>query len=398
MTSPTHLYLFNPDHDMALANQDVNYMAPAAARQLADDLVLLPAWYGNPQGFVLAPSAYNLSYLDGLREFFPDLPRLLTEPEVAASHGLVPSPWGWDPAVKKRLSVFGVSEDMLPSALQLEQIRCCSHRSLAVELLPALQFDHLFCGESFFFSSVDELKQFVEAAPACILKAPLSGSGKGLYRCKGVFTPHIHNWCLSVIKQQGGVVGEPLYDKAEDFAMEFYADESGHVAFCGYSLFSTNAGGAYEGNLLAMDAEIVRRLSGYVPAGSLDLLKERLPEELARRLQGRYHGYFGVDMMICRSSRGYLIHPCVEVNLRMNMGMVARLFYDRYVRQGVTGEYRVLFYPSNEALKDEHLRMQKEYPLEISGGRIVRGYLPLVPVTQKSRYRAFVCIGPLSLP
>ena len=57
-----------------------------------------------------------------------------------------------------------------------------------------------------------------------MLKAPLSGSGKGLNWCKGIFTTFISGWCARVAASQGGVVGEPIYNKVEDFAMEFYAD------------------------------------------------------------------------------------------------------------------------------------------------------------------------------
>ena len=54
------LYIFNPDHDLALASGNVNYMPPASARQMAADLALLPVWYASPESAVLAPSAYNL--------------------------------------------------------------------------------------------------------------------------------------------------------------------------------------------------------------------------------------------------------------------------------------------------------------------------------------------------
>lgn len=67
----------------------------------------------------------------------------------------------------------------------------------------------------------------------------------------------------------GGVVGEPIYNKVEDFAMEFYSDGKGRIIFAGYSLFRTNAGGAYEGNRLLPDAEIERRLSAYVSVAAL---------------------------------------------------------------------------------------------------------------------------------
>ena len=36
--------------------------------------------------------------------------------------------------------------------------------------------------------------------------------------------------------------------------------------------------------------------------------------------------------------------PCVEINLRMNMGVVARLIYDNYVCDGVQGRYVIEYY------------------------------------------------------
>lgn len=38
------LYLFNPDQDLALASGETNYMAPASARKMAEELALLPIW------------------------------------------------------------------------------------------------------------------------------------------------------------------------------------------------------------------------------------------------------------------------------------------------------------------------------------------------------------------
>ena len=42
------LYLFNPDSDLALANNEANYIAPASARRMAQDMALLPIWYAAP--------------------------------------------------------------------------------------------------------------------------------------------------------------------------------------------------------------------------------------------------------------------------------------------------------------------------------------------------------------
>jgi hypothetical protein len=61
---------------------------------------------------------------------------------------------------------------------------------------------------------------------------------------------------------------------------------------------------------------------------------------------GQYQGIVGIDMMVVR---GGLIHPCVEINLRMNMGVVAMKLYE----EGLTSLSRSLygghyFYPAIE--------------------------------------------------
>ena len=39
------LYIFNPDTDLALANNRENYMPPARVKQMTKELELLPLWY-----------------------------------------------------------------------------------------------------------------------------------------------------------------------------------------------------------------------------------------------------------------------------------------------------------------------------------------------------------------
>ena len=63
------LYVFNPDADMALGNNEENYMAPATIRRMAEDLALLPIWYAQPGSGVLASSAYNADYLKRKRAY-----------------------------------------------------------------------------------------------------------------------------------------------------------------------------------------------------------------------------------------------------------------------------------------------------------------------------------------
>lgn len=394
------LYLFNPEHDLALASGEPHYMPPASARQLAEELAALPVWYADPGSAVLGASAYNLAFLKAMQQRLPLSVVWTTEPEVAAEALLEPSPWGWNPALRKRMLTLGVHEEQLPLVAALEAFRHFSHRERAVELLPGLQLSAYFCGRSTFLTKPTGWQHFVESQSACLLKAPLSGSGKGLNWCKGVFTPFISGWCTRTAASQGGVVGEPIYNKVEDFAMEFLADGRGRTAFAGYSLFATSVSGGYEGNLLLTDEEIESRLSRYVPLAELRALRIRLEAELSALLGRAYSGYLGVDMMICRfpdEVPEYRIHPCVEINLRMNMGVVARLLYNRYLKPGSCGVFRIVHHPvAGEALQ-AHRQMEAEHPLLIEAGRVVSGYLPLVPVTAQSHYRAFAALA-LSLP
>lgn len=392
------LYIFNPEHDLALASGEANYMAPASARRMASELALLPMWYAEEGSAVLAPSAYNLDYVKKIQELLGLSVDLITEPELAIEQDLDIRPWGWDVALRKRLSVLGVDEVLLPSMGQLNDLREYSHRSKAVALLPELQLNEYFCGESYYLKTPEEWKRFVEGRKECLLKAPLSGSGKGLNWCKGIFTPFISGWCTRVAASQGGVIAEPIYNKVEDFAMEFYSDGAGELTFVGYSLFHTGKSGMYEGNRLLSNEAIRKQLAQYIPLEALMDLENCLKYRLSALVGTVYKGYLGVDMMICRFPENekpvFRIHPCVEINLRMNMGVIARFLHDRYVRPGSTGRFVIDYHPSEGEALQEHERMSATYPLEIREGRVYSGYLPLVPVHKRSCYRAWIWVTP----
>ena len=90
---------------------------------------------------------------------------------------------------------------------------------------------------------------------------------------------------------------------------------------------------AYESNNLLSDQAIEERLSAFISLEDIYKLRDELIQVFSTRIAGCYNGYLGVDMMICRfeSSPTYRIHPCVEVNLRMNMGVVAHSLYQRVI-------------------------------------------------------------------
>ena len=127
------------------------------------------------------------------------------------------------------------------------------------------------------------------------------------------------------IQEQGGIVVEPFYaDKELDFAMEFWVDGSS-TRFLGYSVFSADEMGHYGGNYVESQDELLRRI--FLPDELLQRLIDYHQRELSRL---SYRGPVGIDMMRLSDGR---VHPCVEINFRRTMGLLALALYNK----GITG-------------------------------------------------------------
>ena len=389
------LYLFNPDNDLALANGDENYVPSAQALRMGADLAFLPAWYAREAAVVLSPEPGTDQRSEKWYErLLADVRCLDKYPENFGELAGV-TPWGWNAMLAKKLRLSGVPQNLIPSAAQIDRIRHFSNRSFSATILKRLQGPEWLCGSTVFLESVRDVNSFVRSVPDGLLKAPWSGSGKGIFWYEdGAYTPRLGSWAGKIIAKQGGLVAEPRYCKEKDFAMEFHSDGKGTVAFAGYSLFRTDCRGAYQGNLLASDEMIVNRLSRFTGREWLTELRSELERLLSAAIGGWYTGYLGVDMMVCRFEEKpyFRIHPCVEINLRMNMGVVPRLFFDRFVTPGSQGCFTVGYFKSAAALQENHREFADKHPLVVKNGKIRSGYLSLTPVGESTRYRASIRI------
>ena len=220
---------------------------------------------------------------------------------------------------------------------------------------------------------------------------PYSGSGKGIVWLRGAITDKQTDWCRRVIKVQGGIVVEPVLSKVQDFAMEFEMTDA-DIRFVGYSLFKSAPSGAYLGNVLLSDAEIEDELSTYIERRILLELKDALKTKLSSYFP-HYRGYLGVDMMVCKTDAAtYHLQPCVEVNMRMNMGIVAHRIQEQFVHPNSTGLFSINYFKQEgEALKSSSA-MQAHNPLVIETGKIKSGYLALTPIDKDTRYTATIAI------
>jgi hypothetical protein len=158
--------------------------------------------------------------------------------------------------------------------------------------------------------------------PLLIFKSPWSSSGRGVF---------VGDWrderartrLQGFLSSQGGFVTDRFYaDKVLDFAMEFFICEDHTVEFLGYSVFHAAESGAYGYNYVESQQELLQRI------GADEALLQRLIDYHKEHLsQIAYHGPVGIDMLKTADGR---IHPCIEINLRMNMGILALLLHERY--------------------------------------------------------------------
>ena len=354
-----HFMAFNPEHDLALANGDRHFIAPKSIREMACDLA----------------------------------PLLKV---INCNHSIV---WGWDAAIKEQLLRRKIPFDMLPSDVALVALRTHSGRKTAHHILQTLRSgtsNNFYEGESYIIRHIDEIDDYAVKHQHIILKDPLSSSGKGL---RHINTNDGWNkakeWANALIRRHGYLTAEPFYHKEQDFAMEFYATGN-QCHFIGYSLFTTNNHGRYDGNILLPDEQIEIFLSQYVHCAALHELQAWIinhrhliiPSEWDTTL---FPLHFGIDMMIIKAKDStYKIHPCVEINLRLNMGIIAHEAARQYLAPEVKGLFKIAFFPDSQHLLRFHEEQKERFPAKFQEDRLVKGYLPLTPISKETKHHAYI--------
>lgn len=293
--------------------------------------------------------------------------------------------WGWDASLVHSLQKAGYTN--LPSNEQLADIRTLSSRRTAVEVLKQLRRNLRglpLVGESAFITSPEAFsdafplppiqpakgndnllvssspitgeKAAPLPSPTHIIKEPYSSSGRGLRPVCTFITPKTRQWALRCIREQGGVEVEPYYNKVMDFAMEFTCHKSG-VCYDGLSVFLTRGNNTYTGNIVAPQDFLEDRICAYINRDVLASVRDSLIETLSNVLTNRYLGPIGVDMMVVKQDDRYMLHPCVEINLRRTMGNLA-LYMLPLLPDGQKATFSILFHKDPQALCSQIRELQ----------------------------------------
>ena len=319
------LAIFNPEHDLCLANGDANYVPPASALRFArQEAHLMKSIYGDGCEACAAEDVR-------LTQAFKHSGTQAFEQSIVA--------WGWDASLVRRLIKRGVPRELMPTDEQLATIRRLSHRRTALSAAKACGFKPM--GEEAF--RLSEVQTLLDRHRRVVLKAPWSGSGRGLRWVDNALSAHDADWLEKLLATQGSVIVEPRCEVVQDFALEYYIGGQGReaysstqalqnsstqafkqssISFKGYSWFETQ-NGVYRENRLLSDDEILRRLSAYIPIEKLISAKSAIETWLAAEVEPQYEGPLGIDMFVYKAADGYALNPMVEINFRHTMGHVA---------------------------------------------------------------------------
>ena len=316
------LLVFNPEHDLALAANLSNFTAPHAGRQLRADLGFIPAIWAAADDCVLVENVEDAErrFLRLTRRPFG---RFIAKEQICKHKFTAVDVWGWDMAIRSYLFRWGIDAAIMPTATQIDDIRQLSHRRYAMQLLDCLQMPGII-GSSCETNQIENIIDRLHSGEHLVVKAPWSSSGRGVRFMEDDVNIYDNGWLRNVIVKQGSVMVEPYYNKVKDFGMEFVSDGNGSVSYIGLSLFQTS-NGAYTGNILASEEEKENLISRYIPIDLLKTVQQKICAKMGSWLKDQYTGVFGIDMMVVRrdDGDGFLLHPCVEINLRRTMGHVA---------------------------------------------------------------------------
>ncbi len=296
---------------MALAVNADRYTPTKHIQRMEADLAMLPSLWADDADLILTP--------DGIRDCHGRAARI----DASA----VPMPWGWNRSVRNRFVSLGVDKGLMPADWELDEWRLFASRKWSAEYnvklysrldgmswLVGNQLD--FCNDS------ASLSAWLSDHPDCpfIIKSEYSSSGRGNRVVRSA-----DQLALLRVKR---VAADHYYNKVLDFAMEFEVTDDG-VCYLGLSVFRTSDEGKYVGNCVASQSDLSAMVLSCMPAcwaDALPALAEAHRTLLAESIQGHYRGMVGIDMMVVDGGR---LHPCVEINLRMNMGIVAMMIHER---------------------------------------------------------------------
>lgn len=324
---------------MAIANRTVSYQPNRFLQQFETDLGMLPAYLAKPNDWLLLNRIPSVEFIESLKTQGLELPKLKRIDKVFAGDAFSENmfseirPWGWSPVFlhQIRFIVPFCNQNFQDDSTRFlcRDDRYFYSRKFSLEVLEEIvqnsSTSNLISTQELPIqcSTVENAEIAHQKNRQSVLKAPWSSSGRGLSMLRlPDFNTSVRNWAKGVIKTQGYIMCEPLLKKLVDFSFQFRIKQN-KLQYLGITFFRTDEKGQYKGHYLhEHPSEIESVYINFIKTNEMEVSDE-LADVLSKKLKDKYNGYFGVDAMLVSINNKLKIQPCVEINLRYNMGIIA---------------------------------------------------------------------------
>ena len=410
------VWAYTPDMEEHLAFPQGDYVPNKSVAAMQRDLRGLPMFLAKRDDVVLVDSQPCPRFLNDLLDLGFTIPefveaefdktRLPRRHELTGRAVAELRPWGWSPQVRDFLAPLssstsrdGTSCRQVGDGTFSKAWFADRYASLTTQL-PFAEHCLVDPGPTVvrdMDSAGARAVELIESGfPMVVVKAPWGASGRRNLR----LLPDGPNgrqavWMEKIIKRQGGLILEGLFDKVCDLSCQFEVGSKGEFRLRGITRPMTDSLGRFRGIAVTRPfRDMPPHLRDFVfqATGDAKWMKHTL-SELAQRVGGLlaeegYQGPAGIDAMIVRHNEQLYLRPMVEVNVRYTMGRVALALSDRVApgRSSVwclIGERDVQAAGAN-SFEGLARRLQSVLPTEVQPGdspRVLQGAIVTNPVT-----------------
>jgi len=402
-----NIYFFNPTCELAVANGSFSYMPPLLLQEMEYDLSILPLAFCTQKDIVLTETAPSAEFVQNMENYGFEMPEFcsLNRLEILSDHSFETiSPWGWSPAAHFKFKNLKskCTEDFKRSPVYnwKDEHKLLFERSASLRFLseiignnpPKWFVNKEMLGNK--INSCEEIEVLLTKHSPLVLKAPMSSSGRGIQIIrKPKLNTSNRQWISGILKQQKYIIAEPFLEKLFDLSFQFLIKDNFEVEYLGYSIFETNSNGQYKGTFIRPD------LTALFPdedsSDIIDKINETafiIRNALSTSVYAKWHrGFLGVDSLFFKNQKSLMIQPCIEINSRMNMGILS-LFLEKKIHPMASGRFELFFGKVNEYM-DFVAKKTELFPPKLLDGKLHSGFITLVEPAKKNKFGAYISLG-----
>ncbi len=400
------VFLFNPTAEMAIANDTLSYMPPVHLRKFESDIAPLMGIAGSSTDYLISANKCGVTdFYDFMSDRGFDLPKVFAPDNIGTwNNGNIDMllPWGWSKAAHRMLSplkkfcgdefnnspvsqwkpVYREFYSRITSVLFMQKFR---------EKAKSLDFVSIPYKPEVVDSFELIQKWMSENNPPYVFKTPWSSSGRGLYPVLSEqFVARSDVWVKSRLKQQKKLMVEPWLTKLQDFSFQFYIHSDGKIDFLGVNFFEAGEDGSFKREYIGFPQnDKHKRILKTLPESWVSEIENMLIETLQiQGFENHYCGPVGIDGIVFLDNNEVIkVQPCIEINFRYNMGLINMELRKKLHRDAV-GSWQIKQFKPGE-WPEFVKQSSSKYPACQANGKVISGFLPLVPYSGKQLFGAW---------